>query len=192
MSVALMTVFAVSIFGALGMAVYGLGVLIGRWEQPRRLRRKQLAAPPPLVKPIQAPPIQAPSIQARAPELRIWVSPAGVLPHPMVVPAGMATPPPINVPVPDLRPAPSPPAPPAFVRPSTRPTRPEIPARLARGSIPPDLALESALALEQELEMEQELELEPDTDPGVPVNMLRSEPVVQRGARFSVIRSSRR
>lgn len=181
-----MTVFAVSIIGALGMAVYGLGVLVGRWEQPRRLRRKQLAAPqPPPVRPLQAPPLQV-HVQVRPPEPpRVWVPPAGVVPRPMAVPVGMATPLPMTVPVPPPSYA-RPPTPPAFVRPPTWPASQEPPPRLARGSIPPDLPPDLAM------ELEMELEAEPDTDPGVPVDMLRPEPVVQRGARFSVIRSSRR
>jgi hypothetical protein len=64
-------------------------------------------------------------------------------------------------------------------------------ARLARGSIPPDYVATDIAAAAAELEAE--LDEDPDTDPSVPLQALASaDAVVQRGARFSVVRSRRR
>jgi hypothetical protein len=64
-------------------------------------------------------------------------------------------------------------------------------ARLARGSIPPDYVASDIAAAAAELEAE--LEADPDTDPSIPLQALASSnEVVQSGARFSVVRSSRR
>src|SRR5205814_1341030 len=115
MSAVLMTLFAVSIAGALGMAFYGLRVLVGRWEQPRRFQYEAQS-------------------QGRP-----------VAPTPGQVSGTVS----------------------------------ELSGRFARGSIPPDFTAE--------------LELELDTDPAIPApDLTRPEPVVQRGARYSVVRSSRR
>jgi hypothetical protein len=211
MSAVLMTLFAVSIAGALVMAVYGLRVLVGRWEQPRRLRHKaQLSAPQPT--PVQPVPVQVTPLVPPP----VWVSPVAAVPVPLVTPAAFATPPPITLPaaadfeappgslerfVPPLPGSYVPPAAsgPSFVpvptwspsarapspsprAPSPRGILPEAP-RLARGSIPPDFAAEE---LEQ---LELEANLDPDTDPAIPAGI---QPQVTRGARFSVVRSSRR
>jgi len=90
MSAVLMTLFAVSIFGALCMAVYGLRVLVGRWEQPRRHEALRSVPKLPPLGPLQARPPQA------AP---VWVPAAGSAPAPMVAPVGIATPPPMMMPV---------------------------------------------------------------------------------------------
>jgi hypothetical protein len=118
---------------------------------------------------------------------------------------GLATPPPIMLPAaysPAASPSFTPPSftppppiagtprpsqvivrPPVWTPPRRVPTPGQVsgtvaePSRLARGSIPPDFT--------------DDLDLESDTDPGVPV-VAEPEPVVQRGARFSVVRSSRR
>jgi hypothetical protein len=205
MSAALMTLFAVSIVGALGMAVYGLRVLLGRWETPRRpkvLLSVQPAAP---VNQLQRQPQPQPA------QPQVWIHPTAGAPMPMVPLAGVATPPPLRLPSPGYAPpppsfipqalptpapipgAPSAPGPTwtpraratspghAAARAPTRPATPELSQRLARGSIPPDFAGD----------LEIDLEPEPDTDPGVP-EMPEAEARVQRGARFSVIRSSRR
>ncbi len=210
MSAALMTLFAVSIVGALGMAVYGLRVLLGRWEKPRRPKVLLSVAPVNQLQP-QPAPMQP----------QVWVHPTAGAPMPMAPLAGVATPPPLRLPspgyappppsfVPQALPSPAPvppsfaPPAPSFAAPSAptwtpparatslghaaaRPaaaratTRPATPERLARGSIPPDFSGD----------LELDLEPEPDTDPGVP-EMPETEARVQRGARFSVIRSSRR
>jgi hypothetical protein len=198
MSAVLMTLFAVSILGALGMAFYGLRVLISRWEQPRRFQGP--SAPEPAVvqqvRPMPAPQQVQPSQQVQPP---VWVAPAGVAPPPMTALPGLATPPPIVLPpayspaappsfaAPPVPPRSSrvapPPPPPPWTPPHRAPTPGQVsglasePGRLARGSIPPDFT--------------DDLDLEPDTDPGIPV-IAQPEPVVQRGARFSVVRSSRR
>lgn len=198
MSAALMTLFAVSIAGALCMAVYGLRVLLGRWENPRRPKVLLSVAP---VNQLQPQPAQP----------QVWVHPTAGAPMPMAPLVGVATPPPLRLPSPEYAPPPpsfvpqalpSPaPVPASFAapraptwtpparatslghaaaRPATvRATTPDLSQRLARGSIPPDFA------------GDLELDLEPDTDPGVP-EMPEAEARVQRGARFSVIRSSRR
>ncbi len=175
MSAALMTLFAVSIVGALGMAVYGLRVLVGRWEKPRRpkvLLSVQQHAPVNQLQPQPQP------IPTAAPQ--VWVHPTTAAPVPMAPLIGVATPPPLRLPVAGF--APPPPSYSGYPGyPMAGPGGPELSPRLARGSIPPDYAPE----------MELELEPEPDTDPGVP-EMAEPEPRVQRGARFSVIRSSRR
>jgi hypothetical protein len=111
-----------------------------------------------------------------------------------VPPFAIATPLPINARSP-VAPAPAP-APASALAAWTPPLRaptPRAPSpgqvsglvppdapRLARGSIPPDYAPDHDGLLD-----------EPDTDPGVP-EMVQDEPVVTRGARYSVIRSSRR
>jgi hypothetical protein len=232
MSAVLMTLFAVSIVGVLGMAGYGLRVLVSRWERPRQ-HNALLSVPmlPPL-NPLQ--PMRPAPPPGAAP---VWVPPSGSVPMPMVAPVGLATPPPMTLPPaglplspPGFAPPPTfmppqpprraaPPPPPVFMPPQPAPPRiagtppasfapprpplrvgprqpspalvppPRAPSpgyqvagtlspRLARGSIPPDF---------------NGAELEPDTDPGVPMEALTSpEPVVQRGARYSVVRSSRR
>jgi hypothetical protein len=183
MSAVLITVFAVSIVGALGMALYGLRVLIGRWEQPRRLRHEAQRPLPPLhlaPSPVQQAPQAAPPV---------WVSPTGPAPAPLVAPIGIATPPPLTLPAGGIAALAGPPrtwTPPrastpasAWTPPHRAPSPPPLPEapRLARGSIPPDPTFDDA---------------EADTDPGVPEALTRPESVVQRGARFSVIRSTRR
>ncbi len=229
MSAVLMTLFAVSIAGALGMAVYGLRVLVGRWEQPRRLRHKaQLAAP----QPVPAPPAPAPAPpmpavtggSSHGAPPPVWVAPMTAVPAPLLSPAGMATPPPITLPAGGIPPPPPaqrfmPPIPPSHAAPAASGPRPAPPAfvptpswtppprapspaprasspgsyqaaaapeapRLARGSIPPDFTAE-----ELELDAALEAALDPDTDPGIPAAV---QPQVTRGARFSVVRSSRR
>ncbi|HSJ99648.1 MAG TPA: hypothetical protein VK932_00350 [Kofleriaceae bacterium] len=204
MSAALMTLFAVSIVGALGMAVYGLRVLLGRWETPRRPKVLLSVAPVNQLQPQPAP------IQPAQPQ--VWIHPTAGVPMRMAPLAGVATPPPLRLPspgyappppsfIPQALPSPAPVPGPSFAPPGptwtpparatspghaaarapTRPATPELSQRLARGSIPPDFAGD----------LELDLEPEPDTDPGVP-EMPETEARVQRGARFSVIRSSRR
>ena len=208
-----MTLFAVSIFGALSMALYGLRVLVSRWDQPR-----QSAALRPVPKLPPLGPLQ-PQVARPTQPPPVWVSPAGTapVPAPLVVPVGIATPPPMMMspagpspifmpplppkpvasaaPVfmPPLPPQPAPQAAPVFMPPLPRAPSPGYPAagalapRIARGSIPPDYAGVEAPELE--------LEPEPDTDPGVPLEAVTAgaaPAVVQRGARFSVVRSSRR
>jgi hypothetical protein len=188
MSVALMILFAASIAGALGMAIYGLRVLVGRWEQPRRSASRMPSVPESSgVRPIQSslPPQASWSTQ------QVWIPPTGFVPPRMIAPVGIATPPPMIVPVAELgpviggagRPAPMPrpasvmavpPGPALSPRPATIPPPPMRP--VARGSIPPELALD-------------EMDSESDTSPGVPE---LPQPEVQRGPRFSVIKSSRR
>jgi hypothetical protein len=51
---------------------------------------------------------------------------------------------------------------------------------MARGSIPPDFT--------DDLDADPE----PDTNPSVHIDMLKAEPVIQRGSRYIVVRSSRR
>lgn len=223
MSAALITLFAVSIVGALGMAFYALRVLLGRWDRPQHFRPKpppmmpaqpQQARPvppaqylaPPVPRPMGSPmamgqqplvPSGLPSLPPSLPRASmppaspVWVAPAGSAPAPYVPPFAIATPLPINVRSPGA-PAPAaglgawtpPLRAPSSRAPSPGPVSglvpPEAP-RLARGSIPPDYAGDPDGLLEDE----------PDTDPGVP-EMVQDEPVVTRGARYSVIRSSRR
>jgi hypothetical protein len=189
-----MTLFAVSILITLGLAAYGLRVLVSRWEQPRRpsvLLSVQPLAPVPAPQP--APPATPP----------VWIRPAFGAPAPMAPLMGVATPPPMKVPEAAAAPPPAPPsaARPPHPRPTTRALTPSpawtppvppsrmpsqgaagaginsrgLPHRLARGSIPPDFTADA----------------EPDTDPAVPA-LVEPEPLVTRGSRYSVIRSSRR
>jgi hypothetical protein len=115
MTAVLMTLFAVSILGALGMAIYGLRVLVGRWDQPRQ-HQALLSVPklPPL-NPLQPQPrSQQPQPRPRSkpqPPAPVWVPPAGSAPAPLVAPVGLATPPPI------MLPTGLPPVPPTFMPP---------------------------------------------------------------------------
>lgn len=179
MSAVLMTLFAVSILGALGMACYGLRVLVGRWDQPHRFPPAPLPRPAPIQ---PAPP--APQPLAPPP---VWVAPMGPAPAPLMIPQGVATPRPLVLPTavpPVAHAAPMPPRPPTPRPPTPRAvpgTHAELAPRFARGSIPPDFSEE----------------LEPDTDPailapGLAPGPVRSERTVQHGARFSVVRSNRR
>lgn len=160
MSGALITLFVVSALGALGMAAYGFRVLIGRWEQPRHRHVPRVAPPPPVQ---QVAPVPG------------WVAMPRPYPAPPPPPTGspMATPfPPTATPV----------EAPAYVPTPTRP--PPVPeaARLARGSIPPDISPELYELLPDDDDA-NEFETEDPTS---------RDPIIQRGARFSVIRSSRR
>ena len=195
MSAVLMTLFAVSILGALGMAVYGLRVLVGRWDQPQRFRQElQLNAvqPMPIHQPVPQPmpmPMAQglPMPQPIPMPQPVWVPPVSAAPAPMRAPEGLATPPPLLVSPPPIAHTPPPSAAPprpalTWIPPHRAPTPgqvsgtvAELSPRLARGSIPPDFTAEA----------------EPDTDPGIP-DLPRPEPTVQRGARYSVVRSNRR
>ena len=102
MSAVLMTLFAVSILGALWMAVYGLRVLVGRWEQPPRYEPGTMPPAPHTVNAVQPlPPAAVP----------VWVAPSGSAPPPMAAPRGFATPLPMMVPsgLPQYAPEPIPP-----------------------------------------------------------------------------------
>jgi hypothetical protein len=164
MSAALVILFAASVLGALGMAVYGFRVLVSRWEQPRR-RQVPRVTPPPLHVP---PPVQ----HAPVPGWVAWPQPYPAAPRPPTF-SPMATP------FPDA----SHPAMAAPVHVPTRTRPPPLPeaVRLARGSIPPDDAPElDTLQLDDDV---NEFESEEPTS---------RDAVIQRGPRFSVIRSSRR
>jgi hypothetical protein len=163
MPAVLMTLFAVSILGALGLAAYGLRVLLGRWEQPRRpkvLRSVPQLAPVNPSQPIRpvapsAPPPLPPSVAARSSS---------------VTPARPSTP--VFAPAPAWTPPTRAPSP---AQPRSGSVPPALPPRLARGSIPPDYTAH----------------LEPDTDPAAPESA-EPDAEVMRGDRYSVIRSSRR
>jgi hypothetical protein len=79
MSAALMTLFAMSIVGALGMAVYGLRVLLGRWENPRRPRVLLSVQPTAPMNQLQSQPQPAPPARPQ-----VWVHPTTGVPTPMV------------------------------------------------------------------------------------------------------------
>jgi hypothetical protein len=170
MSGALITLFAISALGALGMAIYGFRVLLGRWEQPRHRQVPQVAPPPPIQ--VAPPP---PAVQQVAP-VAGWVAMPRPYPAPPPPPpfAPMATPFPLAA-TPSV-------AAPAYVPTPTRPPPAPEAARFARGSIPPDVSPEL-------------YDLQPDDDDA---NEFENEdptsrdPIIQRGPRFSVIRSSRR
>lgn len=226
----LITLFVVSVLGALSMAVYGLGVLVGRWERPQSrghhvAHRRTLPMPP--VPPGPAPmtasppgPFATPAPWAPAPPMASWAPPmappaamAWVAPPPTVpasmmpppipaspvaptvrlavpVPGPLALPPPPLVPAQRVAPMPPPFAPPHRPSPMPKSTMPPLPARfqpaapgtletqapmrLARGSIPPEVIVE-----------------DDDREDSTPVETKR-DPDVQQGARYSVIRSTRR
>jgi hypothetical protein len=197
MSAALITLFAVSALGALGMAVYGFRVLISRWEQPRTPRLPRVEPPPP-----SGPALAAPPPSRHVVPVVGWgaaVAPRSAPPPPPQF-GVMATP--FPGPAPMQAPQPPPPssslqawAPPppvaAFLPRSTRPPAPpvhEVP-RFARGSIPPEVSPE---LLDAEHDDEDAVEFA-DEDP-TPLSSPepRSQQIIQRGARFSVIRSTRR
>lgn len=163
MPAVLMTLFAVSILGTLGLAAYGLRVLLGRWEQPRR--PKVLLSVPQLAPVNPSQPIRPATPSAPPPlPLSIATRPSSV------TPARPSTP--VFAPVPAWTPPTRAPSP---AQPSSRSVPPALPTRLARGSIPPDYTAD----------------LEPDTDPGV-LESAEPDAEVMRGERYSVIRSSRR
>lgn len=120
MSTALLTVFAVSLSATLGLVVYGLRVLLFRWELPRGapIYDAPMAPPPEPVGPI-APMYQAPPMTWTPPPAPAWHMPP-------LRPAG-------GVPV--YRPA----------QPGTLASAqaPLPPLRIARGSIPPEFVFAS-------------------------------------------------
>lgn len=221
MSATLITLFAVSLLGALSMAIYGFRVLVGRWEQPRTRQPGRVAPPPPLGPALPAePPAPVQVAPAYGPVAVPAPQPAPLLPP---MPGPMATPLPAGTP-PQVRTAPSPPVPgwappppvhgwapppplaapgpgaparsgpqptsaaaPAFQPRPSRPLAPPLPAppRLARGSIAPEPLDLLDLDLDDE-DAKGAIELPPDEPPPL------REPIIERGARFSIIRSSRR
>ena len=180
MSAALITLFVVSALGALAMAIYGFRVLVGRWEQPRYREVSRVAPLPPLQM-LPPPPVQQ---VVPAPH---WVATPPAPPAPPAPRTPPPTPPVLGRMTAAGTPAPvliAPPPAPAFVPVPARPLPPGLhdAPRLARGSIPPDVSPDL-------------YELEPDDDDDIEFaseDPTSRDPIVQRGARFSVIRSTRR